>query len=134
MGIVDAVGYVPVVPTFAIRIFGSDGRFKDYGLKNSELYRIHEYTFDDNDPHREGAPGRIIIDGDIAREIIEDFRNGREGCSDLLVHCSMGEKRSPAVAIALNDIFDLGADKEALRRKYSFYDRGVYDVMMKSAD
>jgi len=132
MSVWDTVKYVPVNETYVVRILNSDGRLNKE-LKDSKLYRIHEYTFDDNDPRYEGTPGGIMIDEDIARSIIEDFRNGREGCSDLLVHCTRGEDRSPAVAIALNEIFDLGENTEELKDKHRVYTRWIYRVMMETA-
>ena len=144
MGFEKAESYVPTVKTYMIRIF--DGinypesiTFIHYGdLVLSELFVEKRYVFDDLqlDKILEVAPdynwkedGAVYFDIEIAKRIIEDFIEEGKDCLEMIVHCTFGLFRSPAVAMSLNEIFDLGNDFE--ERKAS----GVYNayVLMHEA-
>lgn len=133
MGIEDASSYVPDNPTYAIRIFL---RKKPEALDTlfqlqSPLYKtIHEYRF--NDSFFEGEPTGCL-QPEQAREIITDFRNGYRKCIDLLVHCLRGRNRSPAVAMALNDIFQLGEDTNKMKELFPRWNDWVYQLMIHEA-
>ncbi|MFH1668321.1 MAG: hypothetical protein ABIA62_00165 [Candidatus Woesearchaeota archaeon] len=135
MRISDAVMHLPERPTYAIRIAspGFDNLHK-FPLEDSKLYiKIAEYLFDDaDDLFRE--PDSVMFDTDIADRMLEDFELHKDDCESLLVHCSRGRNRSPAVAIAFNEIFGLGNSKEYLRKKYPEYNRLVYDVLKRVAE
>lgn len=96
--------FVPDKPTYALRIFSSRRTYEP--LPANPLYlRISEYIFDDNVGPFQAGP--ISITDDIAREMVIDFAKYRDQVSALLVQCDRGINRSPAVAVALNDVFGL---------------------------
>ncbi|MFH1275835.1 MAG: hypothetical protein ABIH82_01880 [Candidatus Woesearchaeota archaeon] len=142
----SALNFVPGVETYALRIFDTYGRNSAHKKKNklqqSGLFTIREYTFDDLDLiaelsfHPEHALSylgskRVLLDEKQAAKIIQDFQEHKDKCIDLLVHCTQGISRSPAIAISLNELFNLGEDSEKLKETYRSYNRYVYDVMMK---
>lgn len=130
MSVMDAVEYVPDKPTYAIRIYSSfHPEIMEFPLISDPLYRkIAEYVFDDNDKFFQA--GRVTIDSNLARSIVTDFSTYRDKVQALLVHCTMGKNRSPAVAIALNEIFGLGHNTEALLKKYQACNRSVYAAIL----
>jgi predicted protein tyrosine phosphatase len=135
----DAVKYNPDKKTYAIRIFHSKTAEKDPLVESGLYAHVAEYTFDDNDTHFKGCPFTIIsgpkwLDEETAKKMLEDFARHREGIECLLVHCGQGMSRSPAVAMALNEIFGLGQDAEALREKYSDYNMYVYQKLKDVAE
>jgi len=124
MSLGDAVRYQPTQNTYALRIFSSWGgdSFRK-PLEYSPLYRnTPGYVFDDIALEKErffwGEKG-VLFDEDMAKGVIRDFEIGRKECECLLVHCILGRNRSPAVAIALNEIFDLGHDGSLLKKEIS---------------
>ena len=128
MGQGEASVYQPDDKTYAIRIMMSHPAFRECvpPLQNLDLYTTREYVFDDITPDLgEG----VLFEESMARQIIGDFSSDRDDCSTLLVHCARGINRSPAVAMALNDIFDLGHDTEKLKKKYSEANLYVYNLM-----
>jgi len=141
MGYERAIRYKPKVITLAMRIFDPDGCLNSptVRLNDSVMYRICGYTFSDIDPDEflRNYPDRVLpnnlFNEGIALQILDDFRRLRDGCSELLVHCTLGAVRSPAVAIALNDIFELGNDSEEMRNKHKKYNRYIYSVLMNVA-
>lgn len=138
MGLEGAIEYDPVDPTLSIRIISS--RYRDiddkYHLRESRLYTKFEYEFDDVFPRnkREIASGYKLFDEDLAKKVITDFQQNQKKNTTLLVNCFRGLNRSPAVAIALNEIFRLGDNTGELKRKYSEANWYVYDMMIKTAE
>ena len=131
----DAIEFLPDKPTYAIRIFSSwDNQRKIRPLQSSELYTsINQYVFDDND---RAEVGPIWFDKGLAKKIMEDFKENKSSAEALLVHCSIGKNRSPAIAIALNEIFNLGHNSEELKQKYggfNGFNRHVYKTLLNSA-
>lgn len=132
----EAYLHVPTNPTYVIRILMSgqimfNAPFKP--LKDSSLYRaVREYVFDDVWPGIESSRD-ILFSPNIAEEMLKDFVMNRNQCSDLLVHCSRGINRSPAVAIAFNDIFSLGANSDEFRMKYPQANWFVYNSLINEA-
>lgn len=131
----DAIIYEPKNPTYAIRIHSATTRF-NFALQESDLYTIVEYTFDDNDPTGWGRMSRnsITIDEYIAGRILNDFREQGLDKDTLLVHYALGKNRSPAVGIALNEIYGLGHDTEELKRRFPETNWYVYDMLLKVAE
>lgn len=118
-GLEEALEYEPVDETYAIRIASSWVSIRDFGrLRSSPLYVVKEYVFDDVKPGFGKGKDDILIGEDIARRVLEDFKTEGLTRETLLVHCIGGRNRSPAVALALGEIFRLGYDTEELRRKY----------------
>ena len=110
MDLLGASEYVPREPTYAIRIFSGWKQDGGIDLQESSLYRrVSKYVFDDVSPglRRENT---ILFDREMAKEMLKDFKPYVEECGCLLVHCIRGRNRSPAVALALNEIFSLGGD------------------------
>lgn len=131
----DAVAHCPQEPTYAIRIFSAYQRNNplwEQPLASSEFYRaICTYYFDDVEPFF-ASKSEVLLDDGIAMKILDDFRRQSSGCKSLLVHCSRGRNRSPAVAIALNDIFGLGHDSDLLMKKYPDSNWYVYDKLIEA--
>ena len=134
MGIKDATDYIPTHPTYAIRIASKQNDF-NYKLQKSGLYTISEYLFDDDDPARWGkiSTNSITIDETIAGTILADFKEKGIDKETLLVHCSRGKNRSPAVGIALNEIFGLGYDTDELKKQYQEANWYVYRMLIETA-
>ena len=130
MSLSEAVGHQPVKPTYAIRIHSS---FSDYKpeLQKSHFYqRIAEYIFDDNDAFYQAGP--VTITENIANALVRDFAESKNGVEALLVHCSRGKNRSPAVAIALNEIFNLGHNSEELKSRFNESNWAVYKAILEA--
>jgi len=134
MDLWDATNHKPSDRTYLIQIALGNSLYDkslDSVVEGKTYARRFIYKFADLFPG-ETRKG-ILFDKFIAERVIEDFRVGREGCGTLLVHCSQGQNRSPALGIALNDIFELGHDSEALRQKYDAFNQWVYKVMLETA-
>lgn len=149
----QARNYEPSDRTYAIRIFNSRKKIEieRARLKNSDFYiAIRNYTFDDISPNSGRGLSlvfnffryqlynlevieRVAFNANIASEMLSDFRIFGRDCSDVLVHCLKGRGRSPAVAMALNDIFGLGENSSELRRRFPYYNKLVYSIMMSAA-
>lgn len=128
----EALDFVPSKPTYAIRIFSKAEHSSWLQLKPSEFYKtVATYVFDDNDEFYQAGPK--TIDDATAASIVTDFAKHRDEVDALLVHCIRGKNRSPAVAIALNKIFRLGADSDALEKKYPAFNDYVHQLLLKSA-
>jgi hypothetical protein len=72
----------------------------------------------------------IFFDKDIAAKIINDFKISGKEAECVLVHCEKGQNRSPAIGIALNEIFNWGI--EGLKEQYFDYRKYVYSIMMST--
>lgn len=127
----QAIDYKPTEPTYAIRIFspGLVGgvRLDRFPLVDSPNYKdITVYHFDDITlPNKH----KILFDKNLAAKICDDFAPYKDQVDTLLVHCIMGKNRSPSVAMALNERFNLGANTEELMKQYSEYNKLVYRTM-----
>jgi len=138
-------------PAIAMRIQGGElGRCDYMPFKTEPYQQVFEYVFDDRDP-AEDCPnmtetngiksikqaGFIPFDKDLAAIILNDFRSGQKRNVQLVVvHCYQGRRRSPAVAMALNNAFKLGnsgMDPCKPCREYQGYNRFVYKTMMAVA-
>lgn len=145
-----AATYEPKARTKAIRLMDNQPeQRKTYPpLKESPLYvSVHEYFFNDENPderwptdpvardyelRRFLLEGKKLFDEDIAMRIMADFEDGQD-FEDLLIHCSAGISRSPAIAIAMNDIYNLGEDHLRMRTRYNKHSTFVYRIMMETA-
>ena len=129
MNLSDAVDYIPNNPTYAIRIDSPAFAFcSHFALQDSSLYTIAEYSFDDQTP--QWGDGKLF-DVEIAQRLLTDFKEEGLDKDTLLVHCSRGQNRSPAVGIALNESFGLGCDTDKLKRKYPEANWFVYDTLIE---
>lgn len=131
---VEAIKLEPRAPTYAIRIFGTKPESKIRSETplpvQGNWVRIRKYEFDDLTSYESG---QTLFGQAIAREIISDFRRYQKECEELVVHCFAGRSRSPAVAIALNEIFDLGYDPRRMKSNFPKYNRFVYLKMMAAS-
>ena len=132
MGLFDAIEYVPTNPTYAIRINAKSYGGPEVELKKSGLYTIVNYSFDDIEPFF-AREGQELFDEDIARRMLAEFREKGEDKETLMVHCSRGKNRSPAVGIALNEIFNLGYNTKELKDKYPESNWYIYRTLIKAA-
>lgn len=145
----EAKRYEPTRPTYAIRIRGPEiwdvanfGQLRQSEWYNDQLERksmVHEYIFCDiDDPNYkvdsdEGSgDDTVLINEQIASRILLDFRKSLGRFEELLVHCVMGEGRSPAVALALNDLFNLGEDSFSFSERYPKLNQLVYREIIKA--
>ncbi len=133
MSLWDAAEHKPEKNTCALRIFSSYETFKK-PLQNSPFYvNIFEYIFDDVEPWY-AKENDVLFDTDMAKKLITDFDKNREKCESLLVHCGRGINRSPAVGMALNDIFKLGRDSSLLEKMYPECNWYIYNTMKEVAE
>lgn len=70
----------------------------------------------------------------LAEKILTEFNQHGRNCETLLVHCSRGENRGPAVAVALNEIFNLGHNTSLLKERYPEGRKHVYETLKKVAE
>lgn len=122
-------------PVYLIRIFDSPNAplaFLPYfPLKYPKQFEIiKSYTFDDVSRFIED--NLVLFDDKIAKQIIGDFYKKGKECKTLLVHCRAGKGRSPAVAMALCEIFQLKTKQQLTEIKTHFpsYNERVYNMML----
>lgn len=70
-----------------------------------------------------------LFDEDIARKIFTDFENCKDDVEQVVIHCTYGRNRSPAVGIAMNEVYGWGI--EGLKDKFPLHRRFVYGIMKK---
>lgn len=142
----------PKEPSIMIRLFSSKSYLEDcmhYSFEKvypdldyeRDYLKVLKYEFDDYDLEewedideikKDPLLKKIILfDEEKAKKIIKDFSECRKDASSLIVHCLMGERRSPAVGMALNEIFELGAEIDEM--KYPRFNRYVYRTMLRLA-
>lgn len=133
-----AAKHVPKEPTVALRILNSPAaiditrsHYPEF-TRHEDYVEVREYTFDDIEPHQEEG-GLILFDEAIARKIITDFEAYRKRAKFLLIHCTQGNSRSPAVGSALNDVFRLGHDPLELVSGY-MPNHYVYGILIQTAE
>jgi predicted protein tyrosine phosphatase len=78
------------------------------------------------------APDGKMRYSDCANTILDDFERYRNSTELLFVHCALSGSRSPAVAIALNDVHGLGHDSEAMKEEYR-YNPFVYRLLIETS-
>jgi predicted protein tyrosine phosphatase len=130
----DVLKYAPFVPTYVIRIAdcGSSSELKPL-LESSNFRRINAYEIHDGEPD---SRGNGPIESHVAEKLILDFiavRQEFNDIQDILAHCNEGRSRGPAVAGALNEIFDLGAPVWRVSVDYPDYNIHVYNQIVKTA-
>lgn len=141
MGSRTANTYLPVVPTLAFQIFDSYPGSPKITLRNSPLFTVCSYTFDDIDLDQllkhypetdlnKLAQKHVLFNRTLAQEILDDFTIQKIDNLDFLIHCTLGASRSPAVAIALNEIFNLG--QQNLKERHPAYNHFVYRILKET--
>lgn len=130
MGVEGLGRYVPDCPTYVIRCWGSHDEFmREYFNLDSPLYRhIDVHEFDDRWPSfGEG----ILFTEEMARGMLGRFSRRDADIGALLVHCVHGKTRSPAVGMALNEIFGLGHDPAGLKERFPEFNTHVYQTLLR---
>jgi len=121
-------------PVYLIRIFNSPDSLAllPYArLKYPEQFKIiRTYVFDDISQFTDND--LVLFNDEIADRIITDFDNDGKDCQMLLIHCWAGKSRSPAVAIALSEIFHLQTPEQivALKKQFLIYNKRVYHTIL----
>lgn len=131
----DAIQYHPVKKMYAIRISSEFSLDHLDSLVDSENWvKISSYVFDDVWPGMPGGldPREVVFNEDLAQRILLDFKEYIPQTEAVLVHCSMGRNRSPAVGIALNDIFGLGYDTDELKMRFPEANWYVYETLLNA--
>jgi hypothetical protein len=82
----------------------------------------------------EGHPyGRFtLFDRSFARDIMDDFEKVQNKVDTVMIHCHRGKNRSPAVGIAMNEIYGWGI--MGLKERFPEYRRFVYSKMIEEAN
>jgi len=130
----DALEYTPKNKTYAIRISSERSLDHLYDLVESDKWvNIASYVFDDIWPDMPGGlwGQYTILTDEKAKRIISDFKVYIPQTETLLVQCQRGRNRSPAVGIALNDIFELGYDTDSLKEEFPEFRPFVYDTFLQ---
>ncbi|MCK5043566.1 hypothetical protein KAR52_01010 [Candidatus Pacearchaeota archaeon] len=73
-----------------------------------------------------------LFDENNAKKILNDYEQFGKGVDNIIVHCRKGENRSPAVGIAMNEIYDWGI--KGLKEKFPNHRRFVYKKMKDVAE
>jgi len=134
-----AATFQPEKPTRAIRLI-------DFPEKRRALFpplqgtytHIHTYYFDDIDydttlsEEEICAKGLVRFNHDIAEQLLQDFQS-ESPFEAVLIHCSAGLGRSPGVAIALNEIFNLGYETWKLESRYAHYNKYIRQTLRDTA-
>lgn len=133
LSLTDAVTHKPTRQTYAIRISSPGLSLAGFPLADSCLYsRIREYYFDDIEPSCV-CHDDVLFDSTMAEMMLRDFQEHKGCCKSLLVHCSRGRNRSPAVGMAFNEIFGFGYDPDKLKGRYPDANMHVYNVLKEAA-
>ncbi|MBS3140460.1 hypothetical protein J4479_05665 [Candidatus Woesearchaeota archaeon] len=129
LSLLEACEYRPKNRTYALRIASPKHLYESpvFDLVNSPLYTIVTYAFEDENPPRLYHS----LTESLAKQILTDFKDRGLDQDTLLVHCSRGQNRSPAVGMALNDIFGLGYDRKVLKQKFPEANWHVYRRLLE---
>ena len=146
-GYLDALNFIPQKKTIAIRIFDPITFENDYPVNNARknlrysplyvstlgytfnefnlshvLLNINENLHDLYLPH--------LFNKQIASKLLSDFSKVKDKGLELMVHCHSGQHSSVTLAIALNEIFDLGDhDIENLKERRGVPCSYIYDTL-----
>lgn len=136
MSLPEAIRHNPLPNTYGVRISSEFDFLNIMLLQPSKNWiEIFEYHFDDIWPGCPGgiSPREVLFNDNLAQRILSDFDKHRHQVEHLLVHCYAGASRSPAVGIALNEIFDLGHNSEEMKENYPGYNPFVYEVLLRNS-
>ncbi|MBT7705983.1 hypothetical protein HN747_00905 [archaeon] len=104
-------------------------------LNDLKLCTANVYRFDDTRPNDScRLEGDIIFNDIMARGIWSDFLDNYRVGDDLLVHCSAGLGRSPAIGLAINKHLRLDWDSQrGILQNAPGFNRWVYKTMLEVA-
>lgn len=134
----EANRYNPVTPTAIMRIWsGIPKRNNSYAyIPPKKFVKVFDYVFDDTNPidfpdliQYTDMEDAKLFDENIAEKIVRDFCSVRQGIETLIVHCLFGQGRSPAVAIALAEGFDLVKNPKEMMVAYPEFNKYVYELL-----
>lgn len=92
------------------------------------FHKCKELFFDDTENvNKKGTP---FSEAD-AKEVSDFVEENLDQIDIIYIHCNMGISRSPAIAMALNVIYDLGYDDVELSRRFPHYNRIVHNTMLR---
>ena len=143
----EAMKFEPIVPTAVMRIYsGSPMMNYGYGrLRDNPLYvrkflyvfdDLHGYSGDEMDMESKLGPDEnpdiIFMSREDARQVIEDFVFVKDKVECLVVHCKHGQGRSAAVAMGLNETFELGDDTFRMSKEFPNFNPGVYELVVEA--
>lgn len=74
-------------------------------------------------------PDTVPFSRDQARDIL-DFVKCHYDANILLIHCDAGVSRSPGVGVAISELF---TDDKSLYKKFPYYNKFVYSIIMNEA-
>ena len=101
-------------------------------LKRADKYaQVFTYTFDD-------VITGLSSDADVrfsprmAQQVLDDFDSVKTDLETLVVHCSRGKNRSPAIATGLAQACGL-ADHIALVRRHPMMNYDIYKTLVEAA-
>ena len=72
--------------------------------------------------------GCILFDEKNARDILKNYEKIESKIKNLVIHCSQGKNRAPAIGIAMNEIYGWGI--KGLKEKFPGYRKYIYGVMI----
>lgn len=100
--------------------------FKEFSWKGSkEGYLQYRESLGWRQEARE-----TMFDDGIASRILDDYEKV-SGVENVMIHCWAGKNRSPAVGIAMNEIYGWGFND--LKKEFPFYTRFIYGKMIEVA-
>jgi|SRR3989344_2984952 len=131
----SSLNFIPNKPTYALRIFNVTGPqdFVHELLYSENWIRIVNCYFHDTNPEEaKRLCFSHFLEIDYARKMVRDFARYKDRCEAVMIHCMAGMNRSPAVAVAFNDIFGLGNDSQTLRNQYTDLNEYAYETIIKA--
>lgn len=126
-------------PVYLIRIYNHPRVMAecDYpALEYEDRFKVIKiYHIDDIQPHSQVVfDYERLMTTELATTILTDFQQDRGDCKTLAVHCQAGRSRSPAVALALAELFQLlsPAELQQLRERHRYHNAFVYETLRKA--
>ncbi len=75
----------------------------------------------------------VFFTQEHAKNIINIVTENISSIENIIVHCTLGAARSPAVAIVLAKLFPLKQEDYFLRKLYPSYNQYVYRIMKETS-
>ena len=130
---VSMVNHVPREPTYVLRINSKRHPLQLNFLEEYALHTVREYFFDDVDSEEHAIREIMhLLTEEEAETIVRDFQKDGLDKPHLIVHCTEGKNRAPAVALALNELFRLGRNFEEIRARYGELNQYVYRTVLQA--
>lgn len=65
----------------------------------------------------------------ILKQLKKDTQKIKEDFDTIIIHCSMGLSRSPAIALGLNHIYKLGFNERKIKKLRPRYNKFIYNLI-----